>query len=111
LSNRQCEWLIASSNSSLITIAFSKFSTQPLVDIVHVFQCTTVDCSQQQQIAELSGRYPTTQTATSATGYMRVVFISDGAHEYDGFTASWSTVSTALLHYFYSNVLIAGSHS
>ncbi len=82
--------MIASTNGSVITIQFTNFSN----DVVRVFQCSDVYCSQQQQLAELSGTYLSTQVMTSATGYMRVVFTSDGTGRYDGFIASWNMVST-----------------
>jgi hypothetical protein len=79
-------------DGSLIMLQFTEFSTQPLNDIVHVFQCSDVYCTQQQQLAELSGLYSSVQNVTSGTSYMKVVFTSDSLGEYDGFTASWSTV-------------------
>jgi hypothetical protein len=85
--------MIASTNGSVITIQFTNFSTQPTNDVVRVFQCSDVYCSQQQQLAELSGMYLSTQVMTSATGYMRVVFTSDGSINHAGFAASWSSVS------------------
>jgi hypothetical protein len=91
--NAYCEWMIASTNGSVITIQFTNFSTQPINDVVRVFQCSDVYCSQQQQLAELSGTYLSTQVMTSATGYMRVVFTSDGSINHAGFAASWSSVS------------------
>jgi hypothetical protein len=74
------------------------FSTQPINDAVRVFQCTQLDCSQQQQIAELSGWYLSTQSVTSSTGYMKVIFTSDYDGNYDGFKASWSMVGSSEEH-------------
>ena len=89
-----CEWMIASlDRKSLITIQFHEFSTEPLRDVVRVLQCTDILCSQQQQLAELSGMYTSSQTLTSTTSYVRVVFTSDSSVNFDGFTASWSMVS------------------
>jgi hypothetical protein len=85
--------MIAPYGAVQITIQFTSFSTQPTNDVVRVFQCSDVYCSQQQQLAELSGTYPGVQTITSMSGYMRVVFTSDESVNYDGFTASWSSVS------------------
>jgi hypothetical protein len=98
-----CEWMIASVNQSMITIEFDEFSTQPFSDVVQVFQCSDLSCSQQQQLAELSGRYPSIQSMTSTTGYMKVVFTTDDASEYDGFTASWNMVCTFFLPDFGQN--------
>ena len=90
--NASCEWMLAPFGAAQITLRFTMFSTQPGNDVVRVFQCMNVSCSQQQQLAELSGTYSTVQSVTSATGYMRVVFTSDGSVNFDGFNASWSLV-------------------
>jgi hypothetical protein len=60
---------------------------------VRVFQCIDVYCSHQEQIAMLSGTYLTIKVVTSVTGFIKVMFTSDGSVNYDGFTASWSIVS------------------
>jgi hypothetical protein len=97
--NANCEWMIAPYGTDSVTIRFTAFSTQPRKDIVGVFQCSDVYCSQSQQLAELSGTYPNIHTVTSLTGFMKVVFTSDGSITYDGFVASWSSVSTHGLVY------------
>ncbi len=94
--NANCEWMIAPYGATRVTIEFTAFSTQPINDVVRVFQCSDVYCSQQQQLAELSGTYPTTQAMTSVTSYMKVVFTSDGRITQEGFTASWSSVNVFL---------------
>jgi hypothetical protein len=106
----RCEWMIASINHSVITLQFDKFSTQPFSDVVQVFQCSDLSCSQQQLLAELSGMYPSIQSMTSTTGYMKVVFTTDDASEYDGFTASWNMVCNFLLPDFeYFNYFVIAS--
>jgi hypothetical protein len=92
-SNSSCEWMIVTTNAVLITLNFVEFSTQSSRDIVRVLQCLDSVCSQQQQLAELSGTYPSAQAVTSTTGFVKVVFMSDSTGEYDGFTATWSMVS------------------
>jgi hypothetical protein len=84
--------MIAPPTASLISLSFIEFNTQPGKDTVHVFQCVDVTCSQQQQLAELSGYYATPQTVTATTGFMKVVFTSDGSVNYEGFNASWTMV-------------------
>ncbi len=88
----QCEWIIAQPSASLIKVTFSNFSTQPLNDVVQVFQCSTVDCWEQQQLAELSGTYQGSEGIISTTGYMKVIFLSDGSINSQGFAASWTSV-------------------
>jgi hypothetical protein len=90
--NANCQWMIAPPGATRITLRFPEFSTQTRVDFVRVYQCTDVYCSQQQQLAELSGRYPVVQGLTSTPGFVKVVFTADGSVGFDGFTASWSTV-------------------
>jgi hypothetical protein len=84
--------MIAPDDALQITIIMTELSTQLNKDFVHVFQCSDVACSQQLLLAELSGVYTTPQDVTSSTGYMKVVFTSDSSVNYDGFTASWTTV-------------------
>jgi hypothetical protein len=76
-----------------VTLRFTEFKTQQHNDVVRVFECVDVYCSRQQQIAILAGTYSTTKVVTSSTGFVKVVFTSDGSVNYDGFTATWSTVS------------------
>ena len=92
--NANCEWVIAATYN-LVTLRFTQLSTQAGVDIIRVFQCTDIACSQQQQLAELSGLYSTPQAVTSTTGYVKVTFTSDGRISYDGLSASWSSVLLA----------------
>jgi hypothetical protein len=88
-----CEWMIAPHGASGIVLSFDELSTQPGVDIICLYQCMDISCSQEQKLAELSGLYDTPQAVISDTGYMKVVFTSDGSINYDGFKASWISVS------------------
>jgi hypothetical protein len=85
--------MIAPPGAIRVTIRFTEFSTQLRNDVVRVLQCTDIYCSQQEQLAELSGTYPSVQAVTSATGFMKVAFTSDSSVIFDGFTAVWNTVS------------------
>jgi hypothetical protein len=99
--NANCEWMIAASGDLLVTLVFTEFSTQPGKDLVRVFQCTDIGCSEQQLLAELSGTYSSAQAVTSASGYMKVVFTSDGSVNYDGFNATWNMVQPFILTSFH----------
>ncbi len=90
----------------LVVLEFPEFSTQPLNDVVRVFQCSDMQCSQQQQLAELSGTYADVQSITSTTGYIRVTFTTDGRANYDGFSASWSSVIVHVCFYRSSDDLM-----
>ena len=91
--NANCKWMIAPAAASIITLSFTELSTQPGVDIIRVFQCTDIACSQPQQLAELSGSYSTPQAVTSTTGYVMLIFMSDESINFDGFNVSWESVS------------------
>ena len=85
--------MIAPLQASVVTLRFTELSTQSGKDFLRVWQCTDAACSEQQQLVELSGLYSTPQVVSSATGFMKVVFTSDLALNYDGFNVSWTSVS------------------
>jgi hypothetical protein len=89
-----CEWIIAPPMSTLINISFNELSTQTGKDFIRVFECTDVACSQQKLLAELTGWYFTPPYVTVTTGFIKVVFTSDATLSYQGFTASWTSVSS-----------------
>jgi hypothetical protein len=91
-SHADCEWRIAPYGAVQIALRFEEFSTQAHKDVVTVFECTDIYCTQQQLLAALSGRYSTPQVVMSSTGFVKVVFTSDGSINNDGFTASWTSV-------------------
>ncbi len=96
--NASCAWIIAPVDAAMITLNFTQFQTAAN-DYVLVYQCTSSSCSQQQQIAELSGTYLRAQTVISTTGVMKVVFSSDDSTTSDGFSASWLMVSDISCNY------------
>jgi hypothetical protein len=91
--NANCNWLIAS--SGLISLSFSSFNTESGYDVVTINRCTS-SSSCVEQVASLSGSSVSLSTIyTSSTGYMQVVFTSDGSVLRSGFVASWSVPSTS----------------
>jgi hypothetical protein len=110
--NADCQWIIAPLNAAQITLLFTEFSLQPDNDVVRVYQCSDVYCSQEQQLAELSGKYSTTQVVTSTTGFIKVVFTSDGTINDDGFVATWISVRmlTAVIVVYYLDTINSSSH-
>jgi hypothetical protein len=90
--------MIAPQGSSFqgLSISFTQLHTQAGVDVIRVFQCSNLVCSQQQQLAQLSGFYSQPQAVTASTGFVKVSFTSDGTVNYDGFKAVWSTVCSAI---------------
>jgi hypothetical protein len=91
--NANCKWIIAPYGATQVTVSFTQFSTEPGSDTVTIFSCFTAQCDTGFQLAELSSTYSTTQTFTSATGYMQIHFTSDQSVTSDGFTASWTSSS------------------
>jgi hypothetical protein len=88
-----CNWLIAS--SGLISLSFSSFNTESGYDFVTINRCTS-SSSCVEEVARLSGSSVSLSTIyTSSTGYMQVVFTSDGSVLGSGFVASWSVPSTS----------------
>jgi hypothetical protein len=97
--NANCTWLIAS--RGLISLSFSSFDTEWRYDFVTINNCTSSSsCVRDQEIASLSGSSSAYRSQdgkpvslstiyTSNTGYMQVVFTSDGSVVSSGFVASW----------------------
>ena len=92
-----CEWMIAPPGALEISLLFTMFSTEPLKDIVRVLECKDYSCSQRKHLAQLSGLYASRQVIVSATGFMSIVFTSDGSNNFDGFVANWTSVGTVML--------------
>ncbi len=93
VNSANCEWIIAPPGNSLINILFTDLSMGE--ELIRVFQCTDIACSDQKQLAELSGWYFTPPSVTVTTGFMKVVFTFNASFTpYQGFTASWTSVSS-----------------
>jgi hypothetical protein len=102
-----CEWMIAPPGTVLITLSFTMLSTQAGKDFIRVWQCSDIACSQQLQLAEISGTYAEHPAVTSATGFMKVVFTLDASINYDGFTASWTSVRSIAIVMWYLHMIHA----
>ena len=89
-----CRWLISS--PSEIRLSFTSFSTESGYDYVTINRCTSSSCSSTEQIARLSGSGTNVTSLsnvyTSSTGYLQVLFTSDGSATMSGFAATWNTV-------------------
>jgi hypothetical protein len=88
-----CQWMIAPTQATKITITFTEFVTEINNDVVRVYQCTSTACQSVQLVGELSGTYDTAQpqTVISTTGFLLVQFTSNSGTAYSGFTATWSS--------------------
>jgi hypothetical protein len=85
--------MIVHSSTSPVMLSFSEFSTQKDADIVQVFECYSIICSDARQLARLSGTYSTIQNIVASTGIVKVVFTSDESIVGTGFSANWNVVS------------------
>ncbi len=90
-----CKWMIAAPNGmSQITISFTEFDTEACCDFVTVYQCTDIECGTKQFLSELYGTYSSPQQITSTTGYVLVHFTTNHATQFQGFTATWTSIAT-----------------
>jgi hypothetical protein len=89
----RCQWIIAPTNATQITLTFTEFSTQSYADYVRIFQCVNTDCvgSQRVLIAELHGQLSSGYSPVFGPGFLLVQFTSDSITTSSGFTASWSS--------------------
>ncbi len=95
-----CEWIIAPHGASQVILHFTQFHVEPPNDMVQIFECNDVLCSQPQQLAELTGTYSNNHVVTSKTGFVKVIFRSDNSTNYYGFTALWSMVRHIISYCF-----------
>ncbi len=86
-----CQWIIAPTGATQVSVTFTEFSTESCCDILRVYQCATSMCEDAQLIAELSGTYSTAPTILSTSGYVLVQFWSDYEVNQAGFIATWSS--------------------
>ena len=92
-----CSWLISA--SSTITLSFQSFETERGYDYVTIYSCLSATCGGgRRQVASLSGsqagHLSGSLTYNSTTGFMQVVFTSDGSITGPGFEAEWSSAQT-----------------
>jgi hypothetical protein len=91
--NAFCELIIAPTGASYIILTFEAgFLTQKNADFVRVSQCTSANCSDSLQLAELSGAYSTPQIISSSTGFVNLTFTSDSRVTAPGYSVSWVSV-------------------
>ena len=89
-----CQWIIAPSGASQITLTFTSFKTESGYDYVRVSSCSDSTCGTKVLLRELSGTYSTLPVVTSSTGYMLIELTSDSSTVYSGFIALWTPSSS-----------------
>jgi hypothetical protein len=100
-----CSWIIAPTAAAQVTITFTSVSTESGYDFIWVYTCADVNCGPQTRnlIVQLSGTESGSYTSTS--GYMLVVFKSDGGVNDDGFEASWTSVAMVCIMHMQSCII------
>ena len=83
-----CAWLVSGPTISLV---FTSFDTESYYDVVTINRCSDAACSSPEQLDRLSGTLgsASSRTFVSSTGYLQVLFMSDGSTEKAGFSADW----------------------
>jgi hypothetical protein len=104
-----CQWMIAPTGATQVSLSFTDISTESCCDFVRVFRCSSVECTDLQQVSELSGRLSAGKIQLWTTGVFLIQFTSDGVLPDFGFIASWSSVPT--LPSSLQNVMSALKHS
>ncbi len=85
--------MIGSDPQTLVTLLFTLVSTEG-GDRVRVFECSSMLCEDERQLAEMSYAY--LPVFTTILGFFKVTLTSDEARNAYGFVASWASVSIDL---------------
>ena len=88
--NQQCYWYIAPPCATSVTLSFSQLDTELNYDGVIVYDSLTATTP----LASYSGN-SLPASITSNTGIMLVVFVSDFANNYSGFTANYTSTGSS----------------
>ena len=88
LSGENCTLLIAPSCATTITLAFSEYMTESGFDSLHIYDGQTTN---DPLVLATSGNV-IPGSVTCSSGYMLVVWHTDGSVVQDGYTASWTSV-------------------
>jgi hypothetical protein len=79
--------MIAPPDAVQIVLTLSRFSTQKDVDVLRVFQCTSLDCSSAKELL-LSISNSSFPVVTADSGFMKVTFVSQTVSV---FSANWAS--------------------
>jgi len=91
VNNAKCEWLL---QGAYIRLSFHFFDVEAGYDVVSIFRCATPLCSDSERVVRLAaGSADTSTTYATTTGYLKVVFTSDGFVNKEGFIANYSIYS------------------
>jgi hypothetical protein len=91
MANANCWWLLSTASGNEITISFPTFSTESSYDFLTIQSCTfSALCTTNTQILRQSGSMSATNVYSSNTGFLKVIFTSDGDTQSSSFTGTWS---------------------
>ena len=88
-----CSWIIAS--NGFISLVFSSFDMEQVVDFVIINRCTSSSCSEVTKVVELTGSGDLHTIFTSGTGYMQMVVQTNRIGTRSGFFSTWNTTVTS----------------
>ena len=88
--NQLCYWFISPPCANSVTLSFSQFDTEQDYDGLIIYD----DWDESNQLAVLSGN-TIPNSITSNTGKMLVIFTSDYASSYQGFSANYASTGSA----------------
>jgi hypothetical protein len=84
-----CRWKIIPSSGGPVHLIFTSFKTEPVNDVVMIFDLQT-----QQKLAQYSGDFSTSNlpaTVTAQSGKMFIIFATNPSITDEGWSAIWST--------------------
>jgi hypothetical protein len=87
-----CNWLIAPTGATNVSITFTVFDTEETYDAVRVYWCSDTSCASTGLVTSLSGSITNSPSFTTKTGVLLVQFTSDNMITGAGFAVSWQTI-------------------
>jgi hypothetical protein len=91
--NVNCWWLLATTAGAEIRISFPEFELEEEYGYDWVELCSSASCSPETQILKHAGSLDSDNVYTSATGFLKVIFVTDQSVARSGFTGTWSVVA------------------
>jgi hypothetical protein len=87
-----CQWVLAPIGATHITLTFTSINTESCCDFISIFRCSSIHCTDIQQLSELSGGLSSGSIVLWTAGIFLIQFTSDLAVNGDGFAASWTSI-------------------
>ena len=90
--------------SGLLTLTFGQFNTEKNYDKLTVLSCIDVTCSNTVTLLDHYSGYSAPGSITCSTGFIQLVWTSDGSITFTGWSATWTTSGQLRLSN-YSNLI------